>query len=141
METLHFEEDYAAPPERVFAYFSEHENLNTVFAPMRIERVRDGDTERNGVGSVRRLSLKGLAPFEETITGVVTNERIEYRITKGTPLDSHFGVMRFTHSDDGGTHLDYTITLGARVPGLAKVIGIILNRAVSDGLRKTTTEV
>jgi uncharacterized protein YndB with AHSA1/START domain len=140
METLHFEQDYAAPPEKVFAFLAEHENLSIVFAPMKVERLRDGDRERNGVGSVRRLSLKGLLPFEETITGVVPNERIEYRITKGTPLDSHFGVMRFEPKPDGGTHLDYTITIGARVPGLAKVIGAILNRAVSDGLRKTANE-
>src|SRR6478735_3162592 len=96
MQTLHYEQDYAAPPEQVFAYLSEHENLGVVFAPMRIERVRDGDSERNGVGSVRRLSLKGLLPFEETVTGVVPNERIEYRISKGSPMKSHFGVMRFT---------------------------------------------
>ena len=45
--------DFAKPPDRVFAYLSEHENLGPLF-DAKIERVRDGDTERNGVNSVRR---------------------------------------------------------------------------------------
>jgi uncharacterized protein YndB with AHSA1/START domain len=137
MQSLHFEQDFSAPPEKVFAHLSEHENLNTVFAPMKIERVSDGDSERNGVGSVRRLSLFGALPFEETTTGVVPNERIEYRITKGSPLRSHFGVMKFSPTASGGTHLDYTITFDAAVPGVAPLVAVILKRGVSDGLKKT----
>jgi uncharacterized protein YndB with AHSA1/START domain len=138
MQTLHYEQDYAAPPERVFAYLSDHENLGVVFAPMRIERLRDGDSERNGVGSVRRLSLKGMLPFEETVTGVVPNERIEFRISKGSPLKHHFGVMRFTPTENGGTHLDYTITFDA-LPGVAQAVAAILRKAVSDGLERSAT--
>lgn len=137
MQTLHFEQDFSAPPERVFAYLAEHENLSNVFAPMRIERVCDGDSERNGVGSVRRLSLFGALPFEETITAVVPNERIEYRITKGSPLRGHFGVMKFSPTATGGTHLDYTITFDAALPGVAPLVGAILKRGVADCLRKT----
>ena len=36
------------------------------------------------------------APFEETVTQFEPDELIEYRITKGTPLRDHVGVMRFT---------------------------------------------
>ena len=138
MQTLTYEQDYAAPPEKVFAYLAEHENLGVVFAPMKVERLRDGDSERNGVGSVRKLSLKGLLPFEETVTGVVPNERIEYRISKGSPLKSHFGVMRFTPTPAGGTHLDYTITFDA-LPGVAQAVAAILRKAVSDGLERSAT--
>ena len=138
MQTLNYEQDYAAPPEKVFAYLAEHENLGVVFAPMKVERLRDGDSERNGVGSVRKLSLKGLLPFEETVTGVVPNERIEYRISKGSPLKSHFGVMRFTPTPAGGTHLDYTITFDA-LPGVAQAVAAILRKAVSDGLERSAT--
>ncbi len=141
MQTLHFQQDFAAPPEKVFAHLAEHENLNTIFAPMKVERVSDGDSERNGVGTVRRLSLFGALPFEETTTGVVPNERIEYRITKGSPLRHHFGVMRFEPLPDGGTHLDYTITFDAAVPGVAQLVGVILKRSVTDGLAKSAVEI
>jgi uncharacterized protein YndB with AHSA1/START domain len=132
---VHVTQDFSAPVERVFAYLAEHENLEALFGT-RIERVRDGDTERNGVGSCRRLSFNGLLPFEETVTEVVPNERIIYRITKGSPMRGHQGTMAFTPTSGGGTHLDYRIRLGSAVPGLAPLIARVLHGRIGAGLRK-----
>src|SRR3954452_25540864 len=95
MDRTVIDHHFDAPLERVFGYFAEHENGNITFAPMHVERLNDGtDGSRNGVGSRRKLSPKGVLPFEETITEVVPNQRIQYRITKGTPLNlPHVGVM------------------------------------------------
>lgn len=132
---VHVTHDFAAPVERVFAYLAEHENLSALFG-IRVERVRDGDSERNGVGSRRRLSFFGLLPFEETVTEYAPNERITYRITKGTPLRDHEGVMAFSARPDGGAHLDYRIRLGSPVPGLALGVARVLQGRIAAGLRK-----
>ena len=132
---VHVTHDFSAPVERVFAYLAEHENLETLFGT-RIERVRDGDTERNGVGSCRRLSFNGLLPFEETVTEMVPDQRIVYRITKGTPMRDHQGTMEFAPTSGGGTHLDYRIRLGSAVPGLAPLIVRVLHSRIAAGLRK-----
>jgi len=134
VQTVRVQKDFAAPPERVFAHLSEHENLKVLFAPARVEHVRDGEAERNGVGSVRRLSFWGLLPFEETVTAVVPNERIEYEITKGSPMRDHHGTMRLTPTGSGGTHLDYEIKLDAAVPGLAAAVATPLRRSIAKGL-------
>lgn len=132
----HVTQEFRAPVERVFAYLAEHENLEALFGT-RIERVRDGeDGARNGVGSCRRLSFSGLLPFEETVTEFVPNERIVYRITKGTPLRGHEGRMRFAGRPDGGASLDYTIRFGSPVPGLAPLLERVLQSRVAAGLRK-----
>ena len=89
---------------------------------LNVKRIKEGETEPNGVGSVRQLSAKGLMPFEETVTEAIPNERIEYRVTKGTPLKNHLGVMVFSSTGEGRSHLDYTITFDAAVPGLDKLI-------------------
>ena len=136
MQTVHLQHDFSAPVDRVYAHLSEHENLAVLFAPARVVRVRDGDGDRNGVGSVRRLSFGGLLPFEETVTEAVPNERIEYRITKGSPLRDHRGVMSFAETAAGGTHLDYRITFDSKVPGLAAAVAATLRRQVARGLRK-----
>ena len=47
------EQDFSAPVDRVFAHLSEHENLAEVFGA-KVERLEDGQPERNGVGSRRR---------------------------------------------------------------------------------------
>jgi uncharacterized protein YndB with AHSA1/START domain len=134
------ERDFDQPVERVFAYLSEHENLGAIF-PMRVERVRDGQNgERNGVGSVRRLSFRGLMPFEETVTAVEPNRRIEYRITKGTPLRGHRGEMLFSERDGGGSHLRYEIVFGAKVPGADRVVAASLQRSVSKGMETVAAE-
>jgi uncharacterized protein YndB with AHSA1/START domain len=137
---VHVTHDFRAPVERVFAYLAEHENLATLFGT-RIERVRDGETERNGVGSCRRLSFYGLLPFEETVTEVVPNERIVYRITKGSPMRDHEGTMAFSSTTGGGTRLDYRIRLGSAVPGLASVVARALHGNIARGLRKLDRDV
>jgi hypothetical protein len=104
---------------------------------MRVERLNDGtDGSRNGVGSRRKLSLKGVLPFEETVTAVVPNERIEYRITRGTPLNHHVGVLTFSSAGANRTHLHYEIEFGAAVPGLARVIAGTIGQGVRRNLPK-----
>jgi uncharacterized protein YndB with AHSA1/START domain len=129
------ERDFSLPPERVFAYLAEHENLGPLFGA-KIKRLRDGtDGERNGVGSVRQLKVGPLPPFEETVTEVVPNELIRYRITRGSPLRGHEGEMKFS-SNGEGTHLRYEISFGAVVPGLDRVIAVGLKRNVTNGLQQ-----
>jgi uncharacterized protein YndB with AHSA1/START domain len=126
--------DFTAPVDRVFAYLSEHENLADLFGA-RVERLEDGQPERNGVGSRRRLDIgPGTRPFEETVTKFVPGELIEYRITKGSPLRDHVGIMRFSPTPAGGTHLDYRIRIASRIPGLSPIVTAVLTRNMTKGL-------
>lgn len=135
MATVHESYDFNAPVERLYEYLSVHENLKTLFG-IDVERISAGPSGPNGVGSVRKLSLKGLAPFEETVTEAIPNERIEYRITKGSPLRDHLGVMVFSSTGAGGSHLDYTITFDSAVPGLARGVAAGLSRSIRRGFPK-----
>jgi len=128
------ERRFAKPPERIFAYLSEHENLGEIFGA-KVTRLRDGDTERNGVGSVRKLQIGPAPPFEETVTEFVPPERIVYRITKGSPLKGHVGVMTFA-PDGEGTRFDYDIRLASPIPGLAGLVRLSLTRSINQGLAK-----
>jgi hypothetical protein len=53
-----------------------------------------------------------------------------YRITKGSPLRDHEGVMRFSPTAGGGTHLRYEIRAQFVAAG-----GLLLF-VVSDGARR-----
>jgi len=135
MATVHETYDFDVPVERLFAHFSDHENLEPMLG-LNVRRVKEGETDPNGVGSVRKLSARGLMPFEETVTEVVPNERIEYRVTKGTPLKNHLGVMVFSSTGESTSHLDYTITFGTAVPGLDKLIAGGIGRSLRRGFPK-----
>jgi len=136
---VHIEHDFTKPPQLIFAHLAEHENLADVFGA-KIERLRDGqDGERNGVDSARRLKIGPLAPFEETVTEFVPNERIVYRITKGSPLRGHVGVMSFSPTP-GGTRFAYDIRLASPVPGLALLVRSALTRSITKSLPKVERE-
>ncbi len=132
MERIEIDYDFALPVDRVYAYLAEHENLEPVFGA-KITRVRDGDTSRNGTGSVRTLRIAILPPFQETVTDAVPNERIDYRITKGSPLRNHRGSMRFS-TRGSGSHLHYVIEFGAVVPGLDRLVKPGIERTIRKGL-------
>ena len=139
-ESVQVEYEFRVPVERVFNHLSEHENLSGLFG-MRVARVRDGEHQRNGVGSVRRLSLGGIAPFEETVTAFREYQLIEYRVTKGTPLNEHHAAMRFSRRESGhASHLEYVIRLGSDVPGVAKVVARVLRRRIARGLARLDDE-
>jgi uncharacterized protein YndB with AHSA1/START domain len=130
---VHIEHDFAKPPERIFAHLAEHENLAEVFGA-KIKRLRDGEAERNGVGSVRRLQIGPLPPFEETVEEFVAPRRIVYRITKGSPLRGHVGVMDFEPTPGGGTRFVYDIRIASPIPGLAPLVTASLTRSICKAL-------
>jgi uncharacterized protein YndB with AHSA1/START domain len=130
---VHVEHDFAKPPERIFAHLSEHENLAAVFGA-KVTRLRDGDDERNGVGSMRRLQIGPLPPFEETVTEFVPSERIVYEITKGSPLRGHVGTMTFAPTSGGGTRFVYDIRISSPIPAIAPVVHAALTRSIERSL-------
>lgn len=138
MQTITVSQDFTLPVERVYAFLSEHENLGPLFGA-RITRIHDGESERNGVGSVRSLKLGPLPAFQETVIEAVPDQRIVYRITQGSPLRDHEGVMTFTPTSTG-SHLDYTIRFGSVVPGLDRLVKLGLERNVRRGLATVDTK-
>lgn len=130
---------FAKPPERIFAYLAEHENLADLFGA-KVTRLKDGDDgRRNGVGSVRKLQIGPGPPFEETVTEFDPPSRIVYRITKGSPLRGHVGEMTFTPEGDG-TRFHYDIRLASPIPGLAAIVRASLTRSINKNLDKVERE-
>lgn len=133
MQRINIHHDFAMPVETLFAHLAEHENLEAIFHPVRIKRISDGQGARNGVGSARLMRALGGPSFVETVTAYRENELIEYRITKGSPLKNHIGVMRFT-STPTGSHLHYTIEFDGKLPLIAPLIRAVLERGIRKGL-------
>jgi uncharacterized protein YndB with AHSA1/START domain len=129
---VHVEHDFPAPPQVVFDHLAEHENLAPVFGAQ-ITRLKDGDTERNGVGSMREVKVGPAPSVEETVTEFEPNELIEYRVTSKGPLKDHVGIMKFSELPDGNTHLDYRIRLSSPIPGLAATLKVVLTRGIEKG--------
>ncbi|MDT0498066.1 SRPBCC family protein [Algiphilus sp. W345] len=136
IRAVHFRQSYKASPEAVFAYFAEHENLTAVFGG-KIERIVDAPegTDPNGVGSVRRVNLAPGVSVEETVTAFDPPRRIEYRISRGSPIRKHLGVMLFS-PEASGTSLDYRVEFQGRVPGVGWLTQQVLQKVIGRGLKR-----
>ncbi len=129
--------EFNAPVAKVFAALAEHENLSQIFAPAKVTRLNDGATERNGVGSARKLSIPGTPSFVETTQVYRENELIEYAITAGfAPIKQHRGVMKFTDLGGNKTRLDYTIDFKGKAPLIGPLVKLLLQDGVKRGLKK-----
>lgn len=126
-------QDFGKPVEEVFACLADHNNLSKIFG-IPVKRIRNGESDVNGVGSVRALGFPPLA-IEETVVAVVPNEVIEYTITKnGGPVQKHCGRMVFA-SNGRGSRLAWTITFDSP-PVVGTLVGKILRTVFARGLRK-----
>ena len=128
-------QEFPIPVSRLFAYLGEHENLATIFAPAKIKRISNGHDARNGVGSAREMRILAGPSFVETVTAYKENELIEYRITRGSPLKNHHGVMRF-YEFNGGSRLHYTITFEGKFPLVGPIVRAALDQGIRRGLKK-----
>ena len=132
--TVHVERTVPLPPAQAFAALADHNRLGDLLGGP-VKRIRDGEDDVNGVGSVRRI-LKGPLAFEETVTRFEPGQVIEYRITRGSPLRNHQGRLDFAASGDEATQVTWHVEFDSAVPLLGGLISKVLNKLFSGGLEK-----
>jgi len=133
-QTIRIQQAFNAPVNTVFQTLSDHQRFGEICG-VKMTRIKTGSDSDNGLGSVRKLNIGPLPSFQETITGFVPNELIEYQITQGSPIKNHLGTMRFSEQD-GKTFLDYTIQLESKIPFTTGLIKSALENGISKGLQR-----
>lgn len=135
MHRIDIDYESRLPVSRLFEQLADHNNLSKVFG-VPVRRVREGETSLNGIGSVRKIGLGPLG-VEETVTNVVADELIDYRISKGGfPLKNHRGRMTFSEASDGGSRVDWTIEFDSQLPVAGTVMKLVLGQAIRQGLKR-----
>jgi uncharacterized protein YndB with AHSA1/START domain len=136
---VRFRQFFPAPPAEVFAYFADHERNGRIWAG-RARRIQDGEdpAEPNGLGSVRELKGPGPA-FEETIVVFEPTRRIEYEVSRGSPLKNHRGVILFDEAP-GGTELEYSIRFDPKIPGTGAIFARWLGHRWKRGVKRALAD-
>lgn len=130
---LHIEHRFASPVDQVFEFFADHEQFGRIW-PGQTRRVRDGELEANGVGSVREVRV-GPVRFEETTVALERPQRLEYTITRGSPLKNHYGRIAFL-PDGSGCRIDYHIEFDGRWPLIGRLIGALVARSLPADFKR-----
>ena len=128
-------QSFNAPVEDVFNILTDHHAFGQVINA-NIRRVVDSkDENKNGTGSVRRISTFPAPAFEETVVTFEPNRLMEYVVSKGSPIKNHLGQMEFA-DDAGGARLDYTIDFEPKLPFVffGGIIKSVLEKTMRKGL-------
>lgn len=140
MSTVHVEKTIAAPIDRVFELISDHAGYSRFPGIQGSELVREGDTERNGLGAVRRIKGRPLL-FEERITVFERPTRMDYLITAVNAPMSHDGGSMVLSEVGEGTHVDWTSSWGYTLPVIGPALGAVLVPGVRRSFRRVLDEV
>lgn len=131
----HITEKIRAPIGEVFDRLADHNRMGEYMAAD-IRRVKDSTVASegvNGTGSVRTLKILGLPDFDETVVKCDKPYCLEYKITRGSPLKNHHGVIRLEEKN-GMVAIDWNISFDMDFGGL--VVEMLLKFAVGSGLTK-----
>ncbi|MCX5044020.1 SRPBCC family protein [Aldersonia sp. NBC_00410] len=127
-----------APREVVYGIFADRENGGD-FLPVQTRLVTPGDAERQGVGAVHFLGV-GKLGVKEQITGLIPNERIEYRLIAGAPVKDHTGTIVFSDAGNG-TRVVYTMDSTPSLPVPAAVLRLGLRGLITSMISGVDKEV
>ncbi len=132
-ERIEIEQSFNAPVETIFNILTDHESFGNVISTV-IKRVVDSsEANKNGVGSVRRISAFPFPSFEETVVTFKPNQLMEYKVSKGSPIKNHKGRMEFS-DESGKTRLYYTIEFDPKL--FFVLFGTFLKGAIDKPIRK-----
>jgi len=133
MHRIELSHQSGLPVAELFDALADHNRLGKVFG-LPVRRIRDGDSEINGVGSVRKIGIGPLA-LEETVTSFDAGRSIDYRITRGGfPIRDHRGHVEFT-PDGNGSRVNWTIEFGSHLPVAGTAVAFLLEHAIRKGLK------
>ena len=118
----------AAAPEKVFAFYTDHEGWTRWAGVREVVLRQKGDPPPNGLGAIRVIRARGMA-FEEEITAFEPPRRMGYRLVAGAPVRDHSGEVRF-EPDGAGTRVTWTIRFRPLVPGTGWLLRRVLEREV-----------
>lgn len=106
MVSLKVERTIAAPPEAVFDWLADGNNLKAGRVVLRVRRTRDGADSPWGKGAERVITAVG-GWFREDITECDRPHRYGYLITKTIPPMQHYGGSITVTPVDGGSHVSW----------------------------------
>lgn len=131
MPTVQIEETVDADREALFAALTDHEGYGRFPGVQSCTLVREGDSERNGLGAVRRVHLGGPAVLDEEIVVFETPALYEYRVIRARPfpVKHELGRVELEALAERRTKVLWTSTFEIAVPIIGKRIG---NHAASQ---------
>lgn len=136
MKTITVQRIIKAPIERVFDLISDHANYKSFPGIKDSKLVREGKTEKNGVGALREIKA-GPAWFQEEITVFERPRRLDYLIVQSRPPLEHKGGSVRIEPHPEGCRVTWTTEVGVKIPLLGALLDRVMLPQLERGLAGT----
>jgi hypothetical protein len=101
METIDVSMHFRVPIEKVWGLFADYEGYTFAEEVNSSKLLQEGQDEKNGLGAIREVQVKGVTFVEEIVT-FNPPSCLEYLIKECTiPVKHEIGRMDFYSTDDG----------------------------------------
>jgi uncharacterized protein YndB with AHSA1/START domain len=128
-----------APPDAVWARYTDHRSWTDWAKVGTVTLEREGMPAPNGVGCVRVISAGGTRSYEEVLA-FEPPHRMTYTLRKGTaPLRDHLGEVIFT-PEGAGTRVTWRCRFESRIPGLGPIMRFGISRLFATILRRLAAQ-
>jgi len=124
MASFTFTREIDAPVETVFEVLTDHAGYAKLTPLRKSELERQGESDPNGVGAIRRLTVVG-PPMREEVIAYEAPSRFSYKVLSGLPVRDHVGTVELSDAG-GGTRMVYAVRTQSTLPvvGFAVIAGI-----------------
>ncbi|MGH7295752.1 MAG: SRPBCC family protein [Polyangiaceae bacterium] len=134
MKRVEVERVIAAPPEEVFARYTDHAGWSRWAGAGKVSLAREGSPDRNGVGCVR--SFDSAFGLQEEVVEFDPPRHMAYRVVRGGfPIKDHRGEVTF-EPHPRGTRVVWSVSIGSRLPFTERAIGRFLGMMFARFLRR-----
>jgi len=138
MQHVEVSRHYEAPPERVFAVYTDHAGWSRWAGVGSSYLDREGAPQRDGAGAVRVLGTGPVRAYEEVVD-FEPPRRMTYRVVRGgLPMRDHLGEVLF-EPDGAGTRVVWRCRFESKIPGLGPVMRAIVTRVFRTALEGLAT--
>ena len=137
MASFTFTREIDAPAETVFEVLTDHRRYSELTPLRRSELEREGETDPNGVGAIRKLTAVG-PPMREEVIAYEAPSRFSYTVLSGLPVRDHVGTVEL--SEEGGrTKMVYAVRTQPTLPVVGFAVVAAIKQAIKgliDGVSK-----
>jgi len=137
MASFTFTREIAAPAEVVFEVLTDHAKYSELTPLRKSELERQGETDPNGVGAIRKLTVVG-PPMREEVIAYDAPSRFSYTVLSGLPVRDHVGTVELTPAA-GGTKMVYAVRTHPTLPLVGFAVVAAVKQAIKgliDGISK-----
>ena len=127
MTTFAIKREIDLPSEKAFMIISDFTRPPSPNIPVEVEK--EGDSESNGVGTIRTITI-GKVRVRERLESVNPPNSFTYTILSGAPMKDYLGRVEITPKNDKSV-IRWNVNFTPKLPGTGWIGALVSKKAIN----------